>query len=164
MPKKLRTIAKNTDKGRRKRSKKIDIQFKSVSKKKPKRWDHWNVWFLFEAKSQTTSGKKYEVIIQTIEDVGITADNWEDIAKGTIPMSVSCTCPDWTFRSEVANQRAGNSMIKTSNGKLPDVTNPDMKQFLCKHALAAYNLLKKIIRRTDLENIDDVRTRDYYNK
>lgn len=164
MPKKLRTIAKNTDKGRRQRSKKIDISLKKVGKKKPKRWDHWNAWFLFQAKSQNTRGKTYDVMIQTIEDVGVTEDNWKSIAKGNIPMSVHCGCPDFKYRLEVALNKAGNSMIRDSNGKNPDITNPHMKAFLCKHALAAYDLLQKVVRQTDFENVKDIKTQKYYNK
>lgn len=164
MPKKLRTIARNTDKGRRKRSKKIDIQLDKIGKKSPRRYDHWNVWFLFTAKSQTDPGKKYEVIIQTIEDVGITKDNWKQLANGNIPMSVHGDCPDFTYRLEKSLQDKGNSMIRDSNGKRPDITNPEMKAYLCKHCLAAYDLLKKIVRKTDLESIEDIRTKDYYNK
>lgn len=163
-PKKLRTMAGNTDDGRKSRSKKIDIQLNSVSKKFVERYDHWNVFFMFEAQSQSDPGKSYSVIIQTIEDVGINEDNWKQLAKGNIPMSCSCECKDFVFRQEYALAQSENSMIKNSNGKYPDVTNPDLKKYVCKHILAAYDLLKKVVRQTDFEDIQDIEEQDYYDK
>ncbi len=57
-------------------------------------------------------------------------------------VKVSCSCPDFTFRWEVANHRAGVSDIKYSNGEPPTTTNPNMKPGGCKHILAMAKFLK----------------------
>jgi hypothetical protein len=78
-------------------------------------------------------------------------------------MIVTCTCPDFKYRWEVANQRKGNSMLLQSNGNLPVITNPKMKQWMCKHALAAYDRLKTLVRNTSLNDITDIQTKNYYD-
>jgi len=57
-------------------------------------------------------------------------------------VKVSCSCPDYCFRFEVANHEAGASDIKYSNGEMPTTTNADMQPGLCKHLIA----LRKIVK------------------
>lgn len=57
-------------------------------------------------------------------------------------VKVSCSCPDYTFRWEYANHKAGASDIVYSNGEPPVETNPNMKPGLCKHGLALAKYLR----------------------
>jgi len=52
------------------------------------------------------------------------------------PVEVSCSCPDYKYRWEVANKKAGSSRIIFSNGKDPNITNPTFRPGLCKHLIA----------------------------
>jgi hypothetical protein len=57
-------------------------------------------------------------------------------------VKVSCSCPDYCFRWEVANHKHGASDIIYSNGEPPLERNPNNKPGLCKHLLALRALIK----------------------
>jgi len=57
-------------------------------------------------------------------------------------VKVSCSCPDYLFRWEVANHQAGCSDIVYSNGEPPLFTNPSMTPSMCKHLLALRGMIK----------------------
>jgi len=58
-------------------------------------------------------------------------------------VKVSCSCPDFAFRWEVALHEAGAADIIYSNGERPDATNPSMQPGCCKHLIALRELIKK---------------------
>ena len=55
---------------------------------------------------------------------------------------VSCSCPDYMYRWEYANNLVGASDIIYGNGEAPDETNPQYRPGLCKHLLALRTLIK----------------------
>jgi hypothetical protein len=58
---------------------------------------------------------------------------------------VWCDCKDFQFRWEVALNKNDASRVVNSNGALPVITNPRMRNSLCKHIASAYdNYLNKI--------------------
>lgn len=56
---------------------------------------------------------------------------------------LSCSCPDFKYRHEVALTHRGGSFISYSNGKLPKIRNPRMRRTCCKHCLRFYQFLSK---------------------
>jgi len=56
---------------------------------------------------------------------------------------VSCSCPDYMYRWEYANNLVGASHIIYGNGEAPDETNPQYRPGLCKHLLALRTLVKE---------------------
>lgn len=54
---------------------------------------------------------------------------------------LSCSCPDFMYRHEVALYRRGGAEIEYSNGRLPKITNPKYRATCCKHCLAFYLFL-----------------------
>lgn len=61
---------------------------------------------------------------------------------------LSCSCPDFLYRHEVALYRRGGAEIEYSNGRLPKITNPRYRPTCCKHCLAFYLYLSN--RRPDI--------------
>ena len=61
--------------------------------------------------------------------------------KGHIELS--CSCPDFLFRHEVALADKDASTIEYSNGDYPKDTNPLLEPTCCKHCLAFYEFLYK---------------------
>ena len=55
---------------------------------------------------------------------------------------VDCSCDDYLYRWEYANNRHGCSRIENSNGQPPVDTNPALTPGLCKHLIALYSHLK----------------------
>ena len=55
---------------------------------------------------------------------------------------VSCSCPDFKYRWEVALNHKQAAEIEYSNGELPVIRNPSMKAAECKHLVALYNKIK----------------------
>ena len=78
-------------------------------------------------------------------------------------MMVNCSCPDFKYRQEVALNKVGNAMIRDSNGAMPVITNPKMIPYLCKHSLACFKRVKELVRKYNISNIDDIRTKNYYD-
>lgn len=60
---------------------------------------------------------------------------------------VSCSCPDFTFRSEVALAEQGAADIEYSNGQPPTSTNPNMVPQTCKHIVRLYLSIKDKIKK-----------------
>jgi len=58
-------------------------------------------------------------------------------------VKVSCSCPDFCFRYEVANHVKGAADVIYSNGEIPESTNPEMRPGLCKHLIALRTLIKE---------------------
>ncbi len=58
---------------------------------------------------------------------------------------VSCSCPDFTYRWEVALAKKKAATIEYSNGEDPIMTNPAMVPAACKHLVAVYNKIKSKI-------------------
>lgn len=56
---------------------------------------------------------------------------------------VSCSCPDYYFRFEVANHLVGASDIIYSTGEMPDQSNPEYRPQLCKHLIRLRTLIKE---------------------
>lgn len=56
-------------------------------------------------------------------------------------VDISCSCPDFLFRHEVALADKDASTIEYSNGDYPKETNPLLKPTCCKHCLAFYTYL-----------------------
>ena len=52
--------------------------------------------------------------------------------------NVSCSCPDFMYRHEVALNRRGAADIEYSNGEMPTTTNPELRVATCKHLIALY--------------------------
>ena len=57
---------------------------------------------------------------------------------------LSCSCPDFLYRHEVALYRKGGAEITYSNGRLPKITNPKYRATCCKHCLAMYLYLSSV--------------------
>jgi hypothetical protein len=55
---------------------------------------------------------------------------------------VSCSCPDFTYRWEVALEDRGSADIEYSNGDAPTITNPVLVPACCKHLVALYESVK----------------------
>lgn len=58
-------------------------------------------------------------------------------------VKVSCSCADFMYRAEVALSRAGAADVYYSNGEMPEVTNPRLIPYICKHLVAFRILLKQ---------------------
>lgn len=56
-------------------------------------------------------------------------------------VKLSCSCPDFLFRHEVALFTKEAADIEYSNGDYPIETNPLLSPTCCKHCLAFYQLL-----------------------
>jgi hypothetical protein len=63
---------------------------------------------------------------------------------GDLPVELSCSCPDFKYRWEVANNKVGSAQIFHSNGKKPNQTNPTMRPGLCKHLIALGNYIRGV--------------------
>ena len=61
--------------------------------------------------------------------------------KGNVKLS--CSCPDFLFRHEVALFTKDAAEIEYSNGDYPEMTNPLLQPSCCKHCLALYEALHK---------------------
>lgn len=61
--------------------------------------------------------------------------------QSTIVMS--CSCPDFKYRHEVALTLRGGSFFKYSNMERPRITNPRLRRTCCKHCLRFYQFLSK---------------------
>lgn len=61
--------------------------------------------------------------------------------QSTIVMS--CSCPDFKYRHEVALTLHGGSFFKYSNARRPKITNPRLRRTCCKHCLRFYQFLSK---------------------
>lgn len=70
---------------------------------------------------------------------------------------VHCTCPYFLYYNEVALAARGSSEVISSNGALPNIRNPRMKPYLCKHLFRAANVAPgaKAKVREDVTQIDD---------
>jgi hypothetical protein len=55
---------------------------------------------------------------------------------------VSCSCPDFKYRWEVALNHKQAAEIEYSNGELPVIRNPTMRATNCKHLYALYQKIK----------------------
>jgi hypothetical protein len=64
---------------------------------------------------------------------------------------VSCTCKDFKYRMEKANNINNASDINFSNGNYPTITNPDYNPGLCKHLLGTMEYLTGDIEISDSE-------------
>lgn len=51
---------------------------------------------------------------------------------------ISCSCPDFLYRREVALTNKGAAEIEYSNGEQPTTTNPSLTANCCKHCVALY--------------------------
>lgn len=58
-------------------------------------------------------------------------------------VKLSCSCPDFLYRHEVALFTHDGADIEYSNGDYPKETNPLLHPSCCKHCLAFYELLHK---------------------
>lgn len=56
-------------------------------------------------------------------------------------VEISCSCPDFLFRHEVALTEKDASSVEYSNGDYPKITNPLLRPTCCKHCLAFYSML-----------------------
>ncbi|QBQ74619.1 hypothetical protein BcepSauron_239 [Burkholderia phage BcepSauron] len=57
-------------------------------------------------------------------------------------VAVSCSCPDFRYRWEVALNRKQAAEIEYSNGELPVIRNPRMTTSSCKHLFKLYETIK----------------------
>lgn len=71
-------------------------------------------------------------------------------------VNLSCSCPDFLYRFEVALNKKGAAQIEYSNGELPTVTNPTMIAACCKHCIALYNSLKGVMTTEMMKPIEPV--------
>lgn len=85
-----------------------------------------------------------------------------NVLKGSdlrkMDVKVSCDCPDFMYRFEVANNKKGASNITYSNGKDPNIRNPNKRPGICKHLLATLDYLTddaeiEVKNMTELKNI-----------
>lgn len=52
--------------------------------------------------------------------------------------NLSCSCPDFMYRWEVALHNKKAADVEYSNGAAPNTTNPAQKPAMCKHLIAVY--------------------------
>lgn len=69
--------------------------------------------------------------------------NQSKLSINNCRVHVSCDCDFFLYYCEVALFRIGSASIIYSNGKAPNVTNPRMIPFCCKHL---YVVMKKLIQ------------------
>lgn len=156
---KAKTIKSRTDKGRKSRAKKLKTLLVTVMKHKA--FNGFRMVFIYDVTSQVNPNKKYRVEFRSSPAEPINVDNWHKFAAGDIPIYANCTCPDFKYRWETVLHKKGMARIKTSNGAMPDVTNPTYKASYCKHILAAFDSMQTYIRR---RNFDDIGERTRKNK
>lgn len=63
---------------------------------------------------------------------------------------LSCSCPDFMYRHEVALFKRGGADIEYSNGMVPRITNPRMRATCCKHCLRFYQYLSSNKKYSDI--------------
>ena len=63
----------------------------------------------------------------------------------SLHVNISCSCPDFLYRFEVALSLKDAYQIEYSNGALPVVTNPALRAACCKHCIAMYSKIKGIM-------------------
>lgn len=83
-----------------------------------------------------SKGKK--VVNPTANEWYLTTISFLDKKKH---IDISCSCPDFLFRHEVALADKDASQVEYSNGDYPKDTNPLLKPTCCKHCLAFYSFL-----------------------
>lgn len=78
-----------------------------------------------------TNPDKYVTVVEFLDD--------------KLHVNLSCSCPDFMYRFEVAlhNNQAAN--IEYSNGELPVMTNPAMVAACCKHCIALFDRLRGVM-------------------
>lgn len=75
-----------------------------------------------------------------VYDTFIMVRKWKT-RKPTVVLS--CSCPDFKYRHEVALAVKGGAEITYSNGRRPRITNPRMRATCCKHCLRLYEFLSR---------------------
>ena len=153
MPK-PKTIASRTDKNRKKKSKQISVKLLTVQKFEA--FNGHRLVFWYEAKSQSSSNKNYRVEFRSSPQQPINVDNWTDFAAGNVPIFANCSCPDFKYRWETVLHKKNMARLKTSNGDMPEVTNPTQRLSYCKHILAAFDAMQEYVRRRNFEDIGSV--------
>lgn len=120
----LNQLARSTDKGRKDRA--SEVHFKAVTTIiDPGRYLRSYIYQCW-----TTADKKYKTQVKPLNP------KEPDLKLGNTNVSVSCSCPDFLYRFEVANFNKGAARIQYSNGAAPVITNPQGKASLCKHLVA----------------------------
>ncbi len=122
--KKLTTLKKTTDKGRKERSDKVHIKHITTILDAGK----YIREYLYETYTETKS--KYRTSIRSISPEN------PDLKGGAGDVIVSCSCPDFMYRWEVALAVKNAAKVKYSNGAYPKITNPKGKTSICKHLVA----------------------------
>lgn len=109
---------------------------------KDERGDHK----VYRAKAKTTrgprkikrSGNIYDVVVKIYGK-----PRRDGVIKPQNRAWVHCSCPYFLYYNEVALAARGSSDVMTSNGALPNIRNPRMKPYLCKHLFAATRIAPK---------------------
>ncbi len=153
MPK-PKTVKNRTDAGRKKRASKIKVKLITVQKFPA--FNGFRMVFWYDAKSGTQSNKNYRVEFRSSPTQPINVDNWTDFAAGNIPIFANCSCPDFKYRWETVLHKQNMARLKTSNGDMPEVTNPSQRLSYCKHILAAFDNMQEYVRRRNFEDIGAV--------
>ena len=151
----LNKVAKNTDSKRRNKSKQIESKLSTVLKFGMK--GGHRLHFKLKANSQSIPGQKYDIDFRTPPNKPITEDNWSNLATGNLSIFSNCSCPDFKYRWEAVLFDENSARRITSNGEMPDITNPTYKKAFCKHILSAWPVVKEYIKKKDFSKIGPVR-------
>ncbi len=128
-------LVRGSERGRRVRARNVRTKPPSVAAD-----DEGNEVLIYNFKSMpSTTGKRQRGYARFYKPEKSKAKT-----LGNLPVEVSCSCPDFKYRWEVANKRVGSSQIFHSNGKKPNKTNPTMRPGLCKHLLALGNYIRGV--------------------
>jgi hypothetical protein len=124
---------------------------------------------VYRARAKTTRGRARDPKRKSGAKVKLSGDTYELVIKmygkpmkdGTMKPNnrawVHCTCPYFLYYNEVALAARGSSEVISSNGALPNIRNPRMKPYLCKHLFRAATVAPKAKakEREDLTKIDE---------
>lgn len=136
--KKTKTIRKNSDVGRKRRSKNVKIlELKKITSKKNKNLQDGDVLYKFKVESaEKIQGKVHRgyVILDKNENV----------------KDLYCSCNDWKYKWRKAFELIGIAKEEVLqkeyqddfNGAVADIRNPKNKKHLCKHLQAVFDELK----------------------
>jgi len=144
----LNVINKRTDPMRKSRAESINAHLSTVIRKQTAKGGVMR--FLCKAQSQSKSGTSYDINFRTPTTMPITEDNWKRIGQGNMSIYANCTCPDFKYRWETVLWKRNSARRVESNGRMPDITNPEYKLSFCKHITASWPIVKEYIKKKDL--------------
>lgn len=118
--------------------------FKGIRKDEDGRFYAYAITYsshIWDKKTRTWIPKKYKKSYDTFIMVRHYKRSRGYQKQSTIVLS--CSCPDFKYRHEVALTLKGGANITYSNGRVPRITNPKMRRTCCKHCLRFYQFLSR---------------------